>query len=85
MIYFFVGGIFQSGHFLGVFAVIRFAEICKYNSALCDLRVFHCISSIYHILMLFLEKYVTIKIKDHKNSQSNEYTFIEVRIFEETT
>ncbi len=39
---------------------------CKYNSVLWDFHVFHCISSIYHIIMHFFEKYVRIKIEDHK-------------------
>ncbi len=39
----------------------------KYNSVLWDFRVFHCISSIYHIIMLFFpEQYVRMKIEDHK-------------------
>ncbi len=37
---------------------------CKYNSTLGDFHVFHCISSVYHIIMHFSKKYVRIKIED---------------------
>ncbi len=33
---------------------------------MCDFHVFHCISLIYHIIMHFLKKCVTFKIKNHK-------------------
>ncbi len=39
---------------------------CKYNSILWDFHVFHCISSIYHIIIHFFEKYIRIKRKDYK-------------------
>ncbi len=39
---------------------------CKYNSILWDFHVFRCISLIYHIIMYFFEKYVRIKIEEHK-------------------
>ncbi len=39
---------------------------CKYNSILRDSHVFHCISSIYHIIMHFFEKYIRIKIENYK-------------------
>ncbi len=39
---------------------------CKYNSIIWDFHVFHCISSICCIIMHFFEKYLEIKIKDHK-------------------
>ncbi len=37
-----------------------------YNSILRDFHVLHCISSIYHIIMPFFEKYIRIKIENHK-------------------
>ncbi len=45
---------------------VNASYVWKYNSILWDFYVFHCISSIYHIIMHFFEKYVGIKIEDHK-------------------
>ncbi len=47
------------------FDEVKASYPCEYNSILWDFCVFHCISSIYHIIHFF-EKYVRIKIEDHK-------------------
>ncbi len=70
MMCFFLGNIFTS--FQATFfnqviisfciTVIRIKKICKYNSILCHFYVYHCVASIYHIIMHFLKKYVRIKI-----------------------
>ncbi len=49
------------------------------NSILWSFHVFHCISSIYHIIMYFFPKSIRIKIEDH--NISNEYSFIKFREF----
>ncbi len=40
--------------------------VYKYNSILWAFRVFHCISSIYHLINHFFEEYIRIKIEEHK-------------------
>ncbi len=45
---------------------VNASYVYKYNSILRDFHVFHSISSIYHIIMHFFEKYAKIKIEDHK-------------------
>ncbi len=45
---------------------VNASYVCEYNSIPWDFHVFHSISSIYHLITHFFEKYVRIKIEDHK-------------------
>ncbi len=45
---------------------VNASYVCKYSSILWDFHVFHCIFINLHIIIHFFEKYVRIKIEDHK-------------------